>query len=98
MKYKTNGKKCLLNNSQYPDCSCNECIENIIEYKTIKKNHVYLLEGRHVFVTSLCPLESCAEVFYNNNHSLASKECKNGNRFGWVSYADQLLKANKGGE
>lgn len=74
----------------YPDCHCNDCIDAISEYKGLKKNTVYLLDGRPVFVTGFCPLESCADVFYNNNHPDAPQICQNGKRFDWVGYAEEL--------
>ena len=74
----------------FPECHCKDCIDAIIEFKGLMKNTVYLLEGRPVFVTGFCPLPSCCEVFYNNNHPDAPQICKNGISFGWVAEASQL--------
>jgi hypothetical protein len=74
----------------YPECHCNDCIDAITEFKGLVKNAVYLLDGRPVFVVGFCPLESCAEVFYNNNHLDAPDSCQHGKRYDWVSRASDL--------
>ena len=43
---KTNGKKCEVYKSTFPDCHCNECYRNITEYLGKKKGEKYKYTGK----------------------------------------------------
>jgi hypothetical protein len=49
---KTNNTKCKLNNSQYPNCCCNECYDNVIEFDGISIGDYFVYQGYYSYLNN----------------------------------------------
>jgi hypothetical protein len=91
MKMKVRNIKCKTSKNTYPNCHCNECIQNITEFNGIKINTVYSWGLQSVYVVSFCPFDSCADVFFNNYHpDVPDNMNMNGQKYGWISNTEEL--------
>jgi hypothetical protein len=44
---KTNNKRCSTSGKQYPECHCNECYDNVVEYLGKIKGEIYFYNGKY---------------------------------------------------
>jgi len=86
MILKMNDKKCEAFNSQFPNCHCNDCIENVVEFNGFKKGSIYILKAKNVpvAISSFCPLEHCADAFIISDFPVSQYN----ERFAWVNLTD----------
>lgn len=81
-----NGNKCS-EGMQYPECHCNECLDNIIECDGVHAGTDYMLDGHRVRVLNFCPLPNTGGIWFNNIGTPLDNG--NGPRYGWTT-ADKL--------
>ena len=63
-KYKLSGRKCSYG-SEYPNCICDSCLQNIVEYDGYKVGtpYTYLITGEKVVIKSFLPIQSPVLVY-----------------------------------
>lgn len=92
---KTNGIKCPTNNSRYPNCHCNDCLGNVIQYMGFKKGEKVLFDNQLCEIDQFFPYagrnggKTC-EVFITSGKSISQYSEK----FTWTM-PEKLTKVNQ---
>ena len=47
----------------YPQCHCNDCLDDVEQFHGFDKKTIYYYEGIEVKISTFCPLEHCCTFF-----------------------------------